>query len=494
MGGGARVGTRRGRSAPLVGYVAVQLGLLATSAALSSGSLAGWLNIVAAVIGFTTFTVGIARSRPAPTAGWWTVVASALAQVGAAVGAVVIYGVGSNRTVTAMSAVFAALSLPLLAIGLALLGRQRPDPVADILDSAMLAVGGFLLLWAFFIGPELNASAPRLAAAIAYPIGVLLVVTTGFKLILSGGLRDPALRLLLVSTGLLLVVAVAVLVPAIRSESLTVPPGIGLVWVGYAALLGATGLHPQLTRRHVMASSDAGALSPGRITLFIVLALIAPTAPRPSWSARARRSGAAWPDLGVAGGGGIPVVAAGDPARPGRPAGPAPHAQSGPVRRPGGGLGRTGRTAAATALPRAARPADRPGQPDRADRGMEARSADPATPGRPALLLLDLDRFKDINDTLGTRSGTTCRSSVRPGCSTSAAPGAVVARLGGDEFAVLLAESDPSVRAGPGREVPDTARRLRHRRAGALRDHQRRPVGHRPRPAATAPSDAAARR
>jgi len=90
---------------------------------------------------------------------------------------------------------------------------------------------------------------------------------------------------------------------------------------------------------------------------------------------------------------------------------------------------------------------------DRFDQALRAGRRGSSTTG---LLLIDLDRFKEINDTLGHHYGDQLLTQIGPRLAGCLREVDTIARLGGDEFAVLL----------PGIEGTDAAvlvaERLRH--------------------------------
>jgi diguanylate cyclase (GGDEF)-like protein len=59
-------------------------------------------------------------------------------------------------------------------------------------------------------------------------------------------------------------------------------------------------------------------------------------------------------------------------------------------------------------------------------------------PRHAAVLLLDLDRFKDLNDSLGHHAGDLLLREIGPRLTTALPEGAVIARQGGDEFVALI--------------------------------------------------------
>ena len=73
-----------------------------------------------------------------------------------------------------------------------------------------------------------------------------------------------------------------------------------------------------------------------------------------------------------------------------------------------------------------------------------------------AVMLVDLNRFKDVNDTLGHHYGDVLLGQVAQRFSEAVRTGDVVARLGGDEFAVLLCATSARGALSAAQRLTDT--------------------------------------
>jgi diguanylate cyclase (GGDEF)-like protein len=89
--------------------------------------------------------------------------------------------------------------------------------------------------------------------------------------------------------------------------------------------------------------------------------------------------------------------------------------------------------------------------------------AESAVAGGAAMMLVDLDRFKDVNDTLGHAVGDALLREVGTRLVSLIGQRGTVSRLGGDEFAILA----------PGANQPHEAMALAREVVVALRDHFR---------------------
>jgi diguanylate cyclase (GGDEF)-like protein len=105
-------------------------------------------------------------------------------------------------------------------------------------------------------------------------------------------------------------------------------------------------------------------------------------------------------------------------------------------------------------------------------RGGELLTRSAAAHREAALLLLDLDRFRDINETLGHLAGDTALREVAVRLAGSVRSGDLVARLSGDGFAILL----PDLPAGRGAVAAgEIARRIGTALAAPLTLHATAP-------------------
>jgi diguanylate cyclase (GGDEF)-like protein len=424
-------------------YCLIQ-GALLLAALLVRHPATGAICLTVATVGTLVFIVGVARHRPAPMLGWWLIATSAVAGSVAAFAVAAHNGLRESIVIASPLAIgLGAVSCALLAAGLAVLGRRSDNraETADRVDAGMAAAGSLLLLWLFVTEPVAPAkNGWYIAGAILFPVGTLLVFVTAVKIALSYGPRPSSVLLVVLAAGASVVAGVAMLLPAIHTGLLTAHPLEQVVWATHGGLLGAAALHPSFVHVALGPGLVANELSRWRILLFAVLAVLVPTViaidlvDRPTNFDRTV-TGVAVPTAAAAG---LLLLLVGRMALVARVS----------QRRARELADRSASLLAAASEQEALQRqladqalhdpltglSNRVVLAERLEWALSHHSGDAGH----ALLLLDLDGFKDINDTFGHPVGDQVLIDAAHRLLITTPGDSVVARLGGDEFAILL--------------------------------------------------------
>ena len=495
---------RRGWMTALWLYLAVDALLLLGAALLPP--LASWVALVAVVaLGVLALAVGVAWQRPDVRVGWWLIIcAYGVFAVGDAAAIVRFVATGAVSAGGAVPTLQPVVGFALLVSGLALLARLGgpPDP-ADTLDALAIGLATFLVLFAFVIHPVLEGGWASVVAAIIIPLGVLLILAMTVRVIFSIGIPTVSVGLLLLAQCCHVVAAAIVLVSAFRGTGLRPSLGVAsllvvspVLWTTSLVLLGAAGLHPSLRRTRYRPGRRQGPLSKRRMVLAVVLVVVVPIA----W----------WFEIRGAAQGGYSVVSFTVPVVLSAVLLVLLVARLGLIAR------LAQRRAAEVAL-RSDQLAAAVREQDVLQRQLRYRAMhDPLTGlsnrivlaermewtlTRPAgsrqhtLALMDLDRFKDVNDSLGHPTGDEVLVEASHRLLEAIPTGGTLARLGGDEFAALLEDTQPQDAHCLGRRGSAvTCPPVPGRGPGIPPQHQHRSAHHRPRRADAYPCGGAPRR
>ncbi|MFF5231463.1 putative bifunctional diguanylate cyclase/phosphodiesterase [Dactylosporangium sp. NPDC000521] len=317
-------------------------------------------------------------------------------------------------------------------------GRAR----TALLDASIIAAGLALVDWMMLLHPYLHHAEPggpaATALALLYPVCDLVLFAAGVRVLFAGAMRDPANRLVLLGLGLLLAANFIFFAHAATGATRSVAVVDNVLWLLSYLALGLVGLQRQ--RPEQQPQVDAEVASRARILMFAGAAVIGPvafvvqrgTAGNDHLYVPALLS-AALSLLLVLRLGGLARVA---------------QRRSGELDAHAGELERRGRELADTLLEREALEHQlRHGALHDPTTGLANRALltqrmewalTRAEQGRHALILLDLDRFTDVNDAHGHAFGDEVLVAVTDLLRQLAAPSDTLARLGGDEFALFV--------------------------------------------------------
>jgi diguanylate cyclase len=313
---------------------------------------------------------------------------------------------------SAVDALF-LLTYPCYAVALIALAKQHRggDRSGDVLDSAILTVGGASLMWQFVIAGVVHASGlPLLAHAVStmYPVMDLVVFAMLVRFAVASSQRSKATHILLASFTLLLIADVVYALGLAAGTYSFGGPTDGL-WMASYLLIGVAATHPSAREFRLSTASASRRMSHGRIA-FLSAAVLAG-----------------------------PVLAIGHPKELVAVA-VAAAVSFGLVMVRMTGLNRQ-LASAGVELTHRASTDSLTGLANRsafADRLLVALATDERRAGTLAVLFIDLDDFKDVNDSLGHGAGDELLRVTAHRLDQTIRPGDLVARLGGDEFAILL--------------------------------------------------------
>ncbi len=239
---------------PLVPHLAwriyLVLGLISVAAfyAAPAGLGQDIVYVAVGLSGVIAVLVGVRLNQPTRRAPWLLMAAGQLTWV---VGDAVDSWFQDVEHVTrypSLADAFYLAAYPVLGWSLILLIRRRRSgrDVAGLLDSAIVTAGLGVLSWVLLAHPTMLESQQSLAASavgVAYPVADILLIGLLVRLVTTPGGRTPSFRLLLTAVSLLVLGDTASDLVNLVSSSATT---FDFLWLGSYVLWGAAALHPSM--------------------------------------------------------------------------------------------------------------------------------------------------------------------------------------------------------------------------------------------------------
>jgi len=410
--------------------------MVAVGGALIVGAIAtgrSAFTAVASALALVAAVAAMVKRPPARASGWWLLVLASGVVVSVRMAVLVAptpvvpssrVGLGDVGVVVFWSA--------LLPLGLTLVGgRSIKGNLADRLDATIVALGVFLLSWLFLFSGDVSPIGGARVSTVVRLIGMAVVAGILALVLFAVERNTPSFRLLTAAVLCALASAVTTMSQAARSPfSAHRFAELGVWGAAYAVLLGAAVLHASARSPLATRQRDGSRFNACRAVVFAALTLLGPLA----WVVAVVPSSfkpKSVTDFG------LPVLITAlitllllwrlsiiahlaD-----RRAHQLESLQAELLYRathdPLTGLG------------------NRSELIDQLDALVANRQK---TSGHPTLLLLDLDGFKVINDTLGHPVGDELLVGVGRRLTALSPTGSSVIRFGGDEFAILLPDAE----------------------------------------------------
>ena len=242
--------------------------------------------LVAASVVFA-IAMGLARNRP-PSFAPWCLFAAGMAPYTVADAIWGMYQVrDADVPFPGVADMLYLGSYLLFAAGLVTLARQQSGRLhwAGLLDAGIVTLGFCILAWAFIIAPYLRSelSAWPLAVSIAYPVVDLVLLSVAARMMLTIGKRTPSF-LLCIGWLLALLASDGLYYGTMATTGTAIAEDVSEVgWMVSSLLLGAAALHPSVGRPTQLPaglpaqlSDDKESMPRKRLSILIALILVGP--------------------------------------------------------------------------------------------------------------------------------------------------------------------------------------------------------------------------
>ena len=413
-------------------YLAIGLALTAGYFALPTRDLQNLTYQVPEMLGVLAMFAGILIHRPKDPRPWILITLGlALTTAGDWTWVILSMGYGIEPFPSVADVFYLAGDAFVIVGLLSLVHKRLPGgDRAGVLDALIVAIGVGLLSWVFLMAPMVASSgggALEISVALAYPLADILLLGMLVRLFLAPS-RPSTAGTLLVAAVVAWLVGDFIYAFLALSNSYKAGDPLDATWLAAAAFFGAAALHPSMRQVAAPAERTEVRFSGVRFAVLGAASLMAPAVLVIQWL------------MGVPID--VPVIAAGSVIM---------------------FLLVIGRLAVLVSdLRNTLR------QRDALEVELERRSlSDPLTGlanrvlfhdrlthvlaqrnGKAAVLFLDVDDFKTVNDTAGHEAGDAVLRSIADAIRRTLRPGDTAARLGGDEFGILLEDGPDAYGAG----------------------------------------------